>query len=88
MRWLWILPWEYRPNNTQKTIQFTLMKYKEKPWVFSKERTHGDILMKWESIVQYDDGTQEICEEDNTIMMLPKARAKVGGEWYFLGREV
>lgn len=58
--------------------------YKEKEGKTTKHWEHYDRVHAGEVIARYDDGEEIIAPEDGYIV-LPKAKPRMGGEWFYFG---
>lgn len=87
MKHLWLLAWEATYIQNQETLHIESLLYKEKQGAFTKKWQHGDSIKQWEIIAQYTDWETIIAQKDQYIM-LPKHRAEVWDEWFYLGVKV
>ncbi len=73
---------DYEKNIKKTTIKSLVRKTKEGSR--TKQRKHGDSFQAWDTIVNYNDWT--VLEATYAwVMILPKPRATLGGEWFYLG---
>jgi hypothetical protein len=87
MKHLWCLAWEAEYVSDMYELQMQKLWYKEKEWSFAQQRSHGDVIQSWEVIATYEDGDQCVAD-DQYYILLPKHRAEVWGEWYYLWKKL
>ena len=72
------------PSATQTCAKMQSVVIKEKPGQFAKPWVHFDAIKKGDAIIQYDDGTQAVADDD-CFLVLPKNDVPVGTECVYLG---
>lgn len=74
-------------NDNQPEMRCVKMQtvfYKEHEGQWTKAWKHYDAVSEGEVLAEYDNGEKITAPEDGFIV-LPKAHAKIGGEWFYFG---
>ena len=85
MKFLDMIDYEITKTVQQKNVIMKKVIFKEKEGTFISDKKDLDPIKKGEVLVNYDDGTEYIADDDY-VLIFPIYQCDIGQEWFYLGQ--